>query len=472
MISPQLTEDDLFSASQVCQRWRSILISSASTWTRISCNNRPRVTACLERCGSLPIQLRLQPPFPGEALEEVLLHGNKVFSSNLSHDVNQTSKLQQLFAYSRPSVERLLLHSSDYGRVEPGEGEVPEIWQGFPLLRELFVKLHFVPIDRLIVPNLVHLALESSGWRQNTTCQLILDMLRGCPLLETLLLNSSDPISPATIQGQDPVNLSYLRSIEVGADEIDSGLIALLDFPPDIKAGFRLSHPDGLCGEEPGSALAAMQHVLRKVNVRCITLAAHLRYQLFLLRFEGLRGSLEITTGYSPGYPHLKDFLFGPGGVLFSHSPHIENVTEIHIVECPFDTNQGLDHVKAAMPNVDTITFFQRYGSYPFGPLTAGDTSSLLFPRLERVMVLGSESRLEEMARNRRDLGAPLKTLVLGRDPGFNYDRLEDYTTLEGLVGDLRVERPVEIVQWGAGKDFVDVWFAAGAPRVVSLNKA
>ena len=74
------------------------------------------------------------------------------------------------------------------------------------------------------------------------------------------------------------------------------------------------------------------------------------------------------------------------------------------------------------------------------------------------------------MARNRRDLGVPLKTLILGRDPdGSNHDRLEDYATLGRLV-DLRVGCPVEIVEWGAGNEILDVWSAAGAPSVVSPN--
>ena len=51
IISSYLTEDDLFSASQVCQHWRTVLTSSASLWTRISCNHGPRAIASLERCG-------------------------------------------------------------------------------------------------------------------------------------------------------------------------------------------------------------------------------------------------------------------------------------------------------------------------------------------------------------------------------------------------------------------------------------
>ena len=469
-ISSYLDEDDLFSTSQVCKHWRLALIAYASLWTQISCSRGTRAIASIGRCGSLPIHLRLESPFSSAVLEEVLLRGKKVASLNVNHRTHQISQLQQLFVLSRPSVERLLSVTDDLREGMPEDKTVREIWQDFPVLRELFVILHSVPIDRLTAPNLVHLALEYTGRRQNVTVQSILGMLHGCPLLETLLFNRGDFIAFGLSQRYNSVSLPHLRSIEVGAFEVYSGLISHLDFPRDVEVGFQRMFPDSLYNQIPNTILAAIQYVLRRINIRRITLAAYLPGEEFLIRFEGPRGSLEITTAYVSDHPKPSDFLLGPRGVLFSLSPHIKTVTELHIVECAFDTDKGLDHVKAAMPNIDTITFFQRNGSYPFGPLTAGDTSSLLFPRLERVMVLGSESRLEEMARNRRDLGVPLKTLVLGRDPGFNYDRLEGYSALKELVGDLRVGRPVEIVEWGAGRRIVDVWSTANAPRPVSSN--
>ena len=215
-----------------------------------------------------------------------------------------------------------------------------------------------------------------------------------------------------------------------------------------------------------------MRHVLQRIKIRSITLAAHLWNLDLLTRFEGPHGSLEISTEHAPGGPSPINLLLDPQGVLFSHSPHIKDVTEINFLNCTCYTyqhrNQELDYIKIAMPNVDTISLFRCEGDDPLALLTTAGGSSPPFPRLERVMVLGHESRLEEMVRNRRDLGVPLKTLILGRDPeGFNYDRLEDYATLEGLV-DLRVGCPVEIVEWGAGNEILDVWSAAGAPSAVS----
>ena len=472
IISSYLTEDDLFSASQVCQHWRTVLTSSASLWTRISCNHGPRAIASLERCGPLPIQLRFKEPFPSEVLEKVLLHGNKIASLNAGHDIDQISQLQQLFAFSRPSVEQLLLYTADLEGRAHLDRAVPGMWQGFTVLRGLFVMLHSVPIHRLTAPNLVHLALECTGSQQDITVESILDMLRRFPLLGTLLLGYADSIPQVAIHAFSPVRLSHLRSLEVGSCEVHSGLITHLDFPPDLTVGFRLMNPGNLWGQVSNTILYAMRHVLQRIKIRSITLAAHLWNLDLLIRFEGPHGSLEISTEHAPGGPSPINLLLDPQGVLFSHSPHIKDVTEINFLNCTCYTyqhrNQELDYIKIAMPNVDTISLFRCEGDDPLALLTTAGGSSPPFPRLERIMVLGHESRLEEMVRNRRDLGVPLKTLILGRDPeGFNYDRLEDYATLEGLV-DLRVGCPVEIVEWGAGNEILDVWSAAGAPSAVS----
>ena len=474
IIFSHVTEGDLFQASQVCQYWRSVLTSFASLWTRISTAYGPQAIASLERCGPLPIRLRIDEPFPSRVLEKVLFLGNKIASLNAMLLAPQISRLQQLLELSRPSMERLIFqcYAGYFRRNE--DQTMRDIEQDFPRLRELFIAEHSISIHKLTAPNLVHLVLEHTGRKQNVTVQTILDMLRRFPLLETLLLNYEEDVHHAPAHC-DSVRLPHLRSIEVGPWEVHSGLITNLDFPPDVAVGFQSIYQGDLLDPVPDMLLDSMRHVLKRVKIRSITLAEYHWDAYFLIRYEGLRGYLEITASLNM-YLHPKDsmdYLFGARGLLLSSSPHIEDVTEMHIVGCIFKTHRGLEHVKETMQNVDAISFFRCEGAHPFVLLTSENTSSPPFPRLERVMVLGDELGLEEMAKNRRDLGVPLKTLILGRDQeDFKHDRLEDYATLEGLVGDLRIDCPVEIVEWGARNEIVDVWSAAGASDPVSLNRA
>jgi hypothetical protein len=192
MISSYLSLDDLFNASQVCHYWRSVLISIPYLWTRISCEDAPSAIICLERSKSLPIHLQLEPILSNAVLKDVLLYRNPVASLTLNHMLDDIPHLYQLFVFSSPTVERLKIYADNLLRSADERQALHEIWQDFPSLRELFVGHFFVPIDRLTAPNLVHLALEYRGHRQNITVQAILDALRGCPLLETLLLHYSE----------------------------------------------------------------------------------------------------------------------------------------------------------------------------------------------------------------------------------------------------------------------------------------
>jgi len=183
--------------------------------------------------------------------------------------------------------------------------------------------------------------------------------------------------------------------------------------------------------------------------------------------------------------PELWDVFFDPRGVLFSHSPRIENVRELHIVGYSFEGGRGMGHIIAAMPNIVSISFFHCDGPQVFGLLIPTNPSLPPFPHLKRVMVLGPESELIGMAKARSGHGMPLKTLVVGRLPEglwddpedsawleeFDYDHLEDYPALEEFVDDLRVGCPTEILEWGTGNEILSVWSTVGVPGPVSPNE-
>ena len=472
-ISSYLNEEDVFSASQVCQHWRSTLISCPSLWTWISCRCGPRMTASLERSRSMPIHLMIQPPLSNLAVDGVLLHGNKIASLTAEHPPGEAPQLQRLFTFSKQSMRRLHIYTNQTGWMVSRELLMRDFWEDLPSLRELCISGHSGPTDRLTAPILSHLALEHTGPMQGVTVQTILGMLSGCPLLETLLLMYPGHIPPGT--ARIFVRLSHLRHIEVGGYEVDSGLITHLDFPPNVMAGFRSMYVDDICGAIPSVVRASMQHVLRNIDISCITLAANTSYPergtSLLIRFEKLHGSLEITVYGVRDQMQSKDALFGEEGVLFSRSPRINNVTELHIVGCFFNNGLYLDRMSAAMPNVKSISF-QCDLPYTFGPLTYKNPSTPAFPRLERVMVPVPGPVLEDMVRRRKDQGIPLKTLVIGRDPGAAYGRQEDYTALGELVDDLQVGCPTEIWNWEAGNQIYNIWSAGNVPGPVSRKGA
>ena len=459
MISSYLTEEDLFSASRACRHWRSVLISSPSLWTRVSCRRVPQTITSLERSGTLPIQLRLEPGFLDAALEYLLLHENRIVSLTVNHECDEVPRARQLLISCKPHLERLHIYALKNLQWETLGRAMDGVLQGLSSLRKLFISRYPLLMDQLAAPNLVHLALDRTNYRPHITP--VLNVLRRYPLLETLLLIgffTFDSYDPAL--SHSPVCLPHLRSIEVGVHEIRSGLITYLDFPKSITAGFRNMDLAYVWGDIPRAPMAAMQHVLRSVDIYRITLSIALNdldQVVTLVRFEGSQRSLEMTIGGI--FPARLPDLFGPQGILFSHKPRIADVRELHIFDFRFDDYGELRNLNEAMPNVVSISFFNCTGSHMSGLLAPSHRSSPPFPHLERVMVLGSASELEEMAWGMRDLGVRLKTLIIGRRPGdLECDRPEDHTALEGLVNDLRVGCPAEILEWAVGNEIVGIW--------------
>ena len=377
--------------------------------------------------------------------------------------------------FSGPSVERL--HICDEGA--SGLGTPRRIahgfWKDLPSLRELSVRLFHVPLNKLTAPNLTHLALEEVGANWQIKIENILGALRGCPLLETFFLSSFGVCGGPT-RDHSPVSLPHLRDIEVGGDEVHSGLTTYLLFPQNVAVGFRLQSRYDVLYSGPLANMVATDHALGRIDIRCITLAIGSTDPLddigLLVRFEGLCGSLEITYALDIDAT-VRDVFFGSSGMLFSkHASHMENVRELHIVGNVFGGGQGLHHVHAAMPNLVSVSFFSYEGPQAFTLLTPTDPSLPPFPHLERIMILGPEQGLREMVKTRSDYGVPLKTLVIGRGSGQSeYDYEEDRAALGEFVDDLRIGCPTKIVEWGTENEVLNIWSTTEIPGPVSLNR-
>ena len=423
----------------------------------------------------MPIQLKLDQQSSDVALGMVLLCGDRVSSLTVHHGDDRMALLHKLVTVYGAPVERLYLYTEYVEGLRVEDQSAHELWQDLPSLRELFIRRYSIPIDQLAAPNLVHLALEQASHNRSFATLSILDVLRDCPLLETLFIVDWG-VQENPTRDHSPVSLPHLRSIELGVYEVHSGLVAHLHLPPNVAAGFRMLWETDVGGDVPLEVVAAVQHVLRRIDIRCITLAAPPHPQEnkggLLIRFAGLQGSLEITTYRIYTHMQLWNAFFDARGVLFSYSPRIENVRELHIVGCSFEDGHRMDHINAAMPNLVSISFFHCEGPHIFGLLTPTDPSSPPFPHLERVMIFGPESELIGMTKARRDHGVPLKTLIVGRAVGgFEYGHLEDYAVLGEFVEDLRVGCPTRVLEWGAGNEVLKVWSADGVPGPVSPTR-
>jgi len=134
-----------------------------------------------------------------------------------------------------------------------------------------------------------------------------------------------------------------------------------LRLPPGVAVGFREIYVDREHGSSFPAVTAIVQDMVERIGVRRITLVVPLPSEGvsgLLIHFDGLGGPLEVTTSNVFTREGVQGVFFGPGGVLCSHPPHIENVKELHIVGCSFDGGQGFHHIYTVMSNLVSIYFF------------------------------------------------------------------------------------------------------------------
>ena len=461
------TERDAISVSQVCRHWREVLTSFPPLWTHFTCSRVFRTLAGLERCKSLPIRIEFEADSSIGALESVILHGNEIISLTINHDYYWMPPLHKLFPSPMAYLEQLHIHSGGTPR-EAGEGQTAgSIWQDFPFLRELFVRQLYVPIGQFATPNLVHLILEKTWEGEKITTKSVLDMLCGSPLLETVLIaNPRAPLRDIPID-HAPASLPNLRSIELGMHEVCSGLVPYLRFPPTAAVGFRSLKSSDVSGYEiPPKIMASSRYVLGGMDICTVILALAATSQ-YLVRFEGVEGSLEITFQHT--YSWEVSTVFDSDGVLFSFSPRLNGVRELqfagYYISC-----LDVGRLAVAMPNLASIYFFHCECDEEdsiFGIVSgSSDHQSPPFPHLKRLTVLEPGPGLIEVCRERKKWGVPFQTVVIGSKP-CPYTP-EQIAELGEFVGDVRVETPPGISEWSVGNRIFDMWSGLYFPRLVS----
>ena len=256
MIPLFLPEDfDSLALSHVCRRWRTIVNSAPLLWRRMDCRDLNRTVIGLEHLKSTSLRLKLNRNFSTDALNTALDRGCNIASVIADISLSQIQSFHKRLV--TPSVEELVLFIYGDGGAarEGGEPTTVNIEGEFTSMRRLFISGCFLPIDRVAAANLIHLSLESFHL-STITAQSVLNMLRGCLRVETVLINtiSGDSIRHP-LQSYKPVTLPKLHSIELGHFEVCSGLIIPLHFPQGVAVGFR-----SMCYDEETWPCESIRH--------------------------------------------------------------------------------------------------------------------------------------------------------------------------------------------------------------------
>jgi len=300
-----------------------ILISFPLLWRKIDCRDLTWTIISLDRHHSVPLQLGLYEGLSTEALGAALDHGGKG-SSIFAH-----LPLDQLLESHRPpvtpSMEDLMLFVDEADDFYQEERVAIDLRGEFVSLRRLSASGVLASLNQTTAPNLIHLSLERTSSASSMRAQTLLDLLRGCPQLETVLINIFSA-SRGELRPYTPVALPKPRSIEPGHGEVPIGLVTSLCSPPTVAVGFR-----GILIVRQSWPYKSIKHVLTAVGIESVILA-HIRHKPDL----GYKGG--DTCSRDPRIVVVEKRgrnPFDADGLLLSHSPQLDDAKTLYIMRLP-----------------------------------------------------------------------------------------------------------------------------------------
>jgi hypothetical protein len=429
----------------------------------------------------MPLQLKLDPGFSAGALNMVFAHGARISSFSARISLAQIQFLYPQLAIR--SMEELILFAvGPDGEEDEVNGEddgveralTMDIQGLFVSLRKLSISGLFVPVDRIETPNLIHLSLERLYSGSRTTVPSILCMLRGCPQLETIVLNfieQNEEDYDIFSDGWPTVTLPKLLAIDLGSEEVSGRLVMYLQFPPTVDVGFRMENLYDFEHDWDSDIFCSVESVLSRIHIQSITLAASTspddgNHEVILTRFEGLQGSLEICTSTS-GYDW--DIIFDPHeDLLFGRfNGNFEVVRTLNILDC----SEAVPFLAERLPNVTSINFLNYSGGEDaYGTLFPTNPLSPPYTKLECVTGVSSDPGLVGMAKARKECGVPLKTVELLVDKLG--DVPEELVELSQYVEQVKFTSQTRNLGWGTNNAILEAWEGTGHRAPVSFDES
>ncbi|OBZ79878.1 hypothetical protein A0H81_01539 [Grifola frondosa] len=222
----------------VCKHWRAVALSSADLWTSISFHDLDRAQTFLRRSKSRPIQVYLdRKRLPDSTVNILTPHVYRIQSLHvaLRNHYELEDLLLGLKHTAAPRLEELVLHmghlrcgwTSNWELADLLNTAIPVERRSLsglapfdshtPMLRSLTLShLRFYPWTASIYKHLIHLTIIAPP--PPVAVQGLLDVLTGCPALETLVVRLSHFFSSFNTDTRPDfgrVGLGHLQSIEI-----------------------------------------------------------------------------------------------------------------------------------------------------------------------------------------------------------------------------------------------------------------
>ena len=205
-------ERDLISATHVCGRWRSTLLSTPLLWTNIIFGGPDRNSTYLERSKGAPLHVTIggsalgpstgDMPWIGR-INSLCISGDKEQIESIAGKLCLPAPLLQSLAFSRPPGPQDWMAGGHSIHIPPGF-----LCQRVPSLRNLaFLSISPSPVTGIPLRHLTNLRCTNSV----VVIKELLTLLESAPLLEVLILEFGG--GPLSVKPRKYVTLSKLRKL-------------------------------------------------------------------------------------------------------------------------------------------------------------------------------------------------------------------------------------------------------------------
>jgi len=427
------TDEELIKLTHVCHSWREILISRASLWTSLDCENSDKTGAYIQRSRGSPLEVSLAARGPTHPPKDVLLlvlqHISRFKALTVYGTPLTVPNLVKHFNSPAPLLEKL-----DIPVLSLGSAPVKSTIFGGNLssLRKLRLWGVFTSLPWKTMSNLTILDFDGGSGDKISATQL-LNFFEHAPLLRDIKLTAALPDS-SNAPAERVVSLPHLVLLNISAQPVHSILLNHLHIPIGALVTLEFAF-DGerfpILDYLPGSLnnLKSISHVTT-INLLFDFGVA--------MRVNGPSGGLYMisTWGGSGNPPPMLDhYILRSLNKLPTSTTERLVVTQYHASAHPKTEDSGAYQVLLPMNDLRALTLTDCNNTSFLHALNPSRNTSntVACPKLEELTLnipgQRDESRmygLLEMTMERASRGAKLSSILICQRESLSAKELSD----------------------------------------------
>ena len=427
------TDRELIRMTHTCRYWREILVSRASLWTFLTCQDLDKTSVYIQRSRGSPLEVRIDQE-NREILLLVIAHVGrlKALTIRFSGWARDLPRLLKYLGSTAPLLQKLRVHVQGKGTSNSDSTlfENTLLDGNLSLLRELCLSGLHSNLPWRNMSNLLHFDFRRAGAKTSTN--QLLDFFERAPLLREIQLSRALPNS-STAPAKRVVSLPHLALLKIHDQTHHSTILNHLHIPTGALVMLEFEF-----GDQSFPVPDYLPESLDNFrNVSHIT-SVNLDFDVGpAMRLNGPSGGLHMagSSGFFP--PMLEEQTLRLINWFPISTTKSLTVSLYRVSADPNTEESAAYQLLLPMKDLRTLTLMNCTNLSFILALNPNHNTSneVLCPKLEElvlyIQVRRGESladELLEMAKARASRGARLSAIVIVCWWGFTVPGLENYT--------------------------------------------